>query len=113
MRKRTGASWHLAAWSTLPTTSRTSACVKPVTGDDVKPACRLTLLRPSLTSSAWLCSVCSEELVSSPRSNPEGQPAHQRPPGPATKPCQPLLMPPGGTVHADRGGAEAAHNAET
>ena len=84
MRKRTGASWHLAAWSTLPTTSRTSACVKPVTGDDVKPACRLTLLRPSLTSSAWRAR-CAPRSLSRAGSNPKGNGPPEAP-GRATKP---------------------------
>ncbi len=93
MRKRTIASWHLAAWSTLPTTSRTSACARPVTEAGAKPVSKPFSLPPSPISNAWLCSTCSNEPSSPPPEPLEGD----RPTGGSGQrrfsPLQPSLTP--------------------
>ena len=76
-------------WNARSTTSRTSACAKPVTGAGAKPACKLSWPPPSPTSSDWACSACSRQPPSPPRRTERDDQAHQMPPSPALEPLQP------------------------
>ncbi len=110
MRKRTIASWHLAAWSTLPTISRTSAYAKPGTGAGAKLGCKPCWPPPSPISSAWPLLACSNKLTSPSRRTGKGACAPTSHDGPCDA-CLALVSGSRRRVHDDRDDARGAPTA--